>query len=78
MATKPIKSLELHYTMIQFLIIRDILPRGGGGGGVFGVFSSLQVATTEDGCHVVILIGQSLDQSPVIGLREGWPLHYRM
>ena len=24
MATKPIKSLELHYTMIQFLIILDI------------------------------------------------------
>ena len=24
MAAKPIKSLELHYTMIQFLIIRDI------------------------------------------------------
>ena len=24
MAVKPIKSLELHYTMIQFLIIYDI------------------------------------------------------
>ena len=25
MAAKPIKSLELHYTMIQFLIMTDIL-----------------------------------------------------
>ena len=25
MATKPITSLELHYTMIHFLIIRNIL-----------------------------------------------------
>ena len=25
MAAKPIKSLELHYTMIQFLIKRDIV-----------------------------------------------------
>ena len=24
MATKPIKTLELHYTMIQFLIMTDI------------------------------------------------------
>ena len=27
MAAKPIKSLELHYTMIQFLIIRGIQNR---------------------------------------------------
>ena len=26
MAAKPIKSLEWHYTMIQFLIIRNLKP----------------------------------------------------
>ena len=26
MAAKPIKSLELHYTMVQFLIINIIMP----------------------------------------------------
>ena len=46
MAAKPIKSLELHYTMIQFLIKRNPpinLKTAGGGGGRQGMGCGFEV-----------------------------------
>ena len=34
MSAKPIKKLELHYTMIQFVIILLKMGEGGGSGGL--------------------------------------------
>ena len=51
MAAKPIKSLELHYTMIQFLIIHIIRPRGRALA-YPGAFHSLVIFLSDIGCSL--------------------------
>ena len=51
MAPKPIKSFELHYTMIQFLIIRNKLPRINA-----WKFSPFKNSTLTDNVHIFVFI----------------------